>query len=75
MPGGGPRLTTTTKDAELSSKGLTSRIATQRAKALVEAVAITKEKGIGSTDAHLAWELVEDFAATTEDHHVTFGSG
>jgi hypothetical protein len=41
---------------------------------LTQAESITKEKGITSSEARLAWELVEELAAT-ESHHNSQGTG
>jgi hypothetical protein len=45
-----------------------------RDEALTQAESITKEKGITSSEARLAWELVEELAAT-ESHHNSQGTG
>ena len=42
--------------------------------AMANAKKITEEKGISSPDARIAWELVEELAAT-EAHHRTTGQG
>lgn len=44
------------------------------ADAMAEAKRITEEKGISSPEARIAWELVEELAAT-ETHHKNTGSG
>lgn len=49
-------------------------VVSTRDEALVQAENITKEKGIRSPEARLAWELVEELAAT-ESHHNAVGSG
>lgn len=51
-----------------------SFVVSTRKEALAEAEAITKEKGITSPEARLAWELVEELAAT-ESHHTKYGTG
>ena len=48
--------------------------AQRRVQALADAKRITEEKGITSPDARIAWELVEELAAT-DSHHKTVGSG
>lgn len=60
--------------AKASSAKSLAGISSRRSEALADAEAITKEKGIASTDARLAWELVEELAAT-EAHHANFGTG
>lgn len=49
-------------------------VVSTRDEALAQAEAITKEKGIASPEARLAWELVEELAAT-ESHHNKYGTG
>eukprot|EP00543_Licmophora_paradoxa_P005982 CAMPEP_0202457870 /NCGR_PEP_ID=MMETSP1360-20130828/16442_1 /ASSEMBLY_ACC=CAM_ASM_000848 /TAXON_ID=515479 /ORGANISM="Licmophora paradoxa, Strain CCMP2313" /LENGTH=149 /DNA_ID=CAMNT_0049078063 /DNA_START=48 /DNA_END=497 /DNA_ORIENTATION=+ len=49
-------------------------VVSNRDEALAEAKKITEEKGITSPEARVAWELVEELAAT-ESHHNNMGSG
>ena len=48
--------------------------AQKQKEALAEAKRITEEKGASDPDARIAWELVEELAATAS-HHATTGSG
>ena len=50
------------------------KAAQTRMEALKDAERITKEKGATSPEAALAWELVEELAAT-DSHHKTTGAG
>ena len=59
--------------ADKSSGNADFKIETSE-QAMAEAKRITEEKGIASPDARLAWELVEELAAT-ETHHKKTGSG
>ena len=48
--------------------------AQKRNEALAEAKRLTEEKGASDPDARIAWELVEELAATAS-HHQNTGSG
>mmetsp|Transcript_44578 Transcript_44578/g.66148 ORF Transcript_44578/g.66148 Transcript_44578/m.66148 type:complete len:150 (-) Transcript_44578:137-586(-) len=65
---------TATETPEAASTGDADFKITTAAEALKAAKAITEEKGITSPDARIAWELVEELAAT-ETHHKEVGSG
>ena len=49
-------------------------VSEEYSKALADAKAVTEEKGIQSSEARLAWELVEELGAT-QAHHKSVGSG
>ncbi|KAL3922309.1 MAG: hypothetical protein SGILL_002273 [Bacillariaceae sp.] len=49
-------------------------VSDEYANALADAKAVTEEKGIQSSEARLAWELVEELGAT-QSHHKSVGSG
>lgn len=69
-----PKAAAVTDTPVADAKTADTFVVSTRAEALAQAEAITKEKGITSSEARLAWELVEELAAT-ESHHNDSGSG